>query len=53
MLNTLHFRGMFSSGLGAAFLPDGSPINLHFVMFIPTIVGQGSFEQFEVINAEV
>ena len=24
---------------------DGNPLNLHFVMFIPTLAGQGTMEQ--------
>ncbi|XP_023324157.1 probable peroxisomal acyl-coenzyme A oxidase 1 [Eurytemora carolleeae] len=38
-------RGMFNAGLGAAYLPDGNPINLHFVMFLPTLMGQGTPDQ--------
>lgn len=26
-------------------MKDGNPLNLHFVMFIPTLLGQGSMEQ--------
>ncbi|KAK6618015.1 hypothetical protein RUM44_002457 [Polyplax serrata] len=31
--------------LGSAILKDGNPLALHFVMFIPTILGQGTLEQ--------
>lgn len=31
--------------LGSAILGDGNPLTLHYVMFIPTIMGQGTFEQ--------
>ncbi|XP_051159281.1 probable peroxisomal acyl-coenzyme A oxidase 1 isoform X1 [Leptopilina boulardi] len=31
--------------LGSAILKDGNPLSLHFVMFIPTIMGQGTIEQ--------
>lgn len=31
--------------LGSAMLKDGNPLSLHFVMFIPTIMGQGTTEQ--------
>jgi acyl-CoA oxidase len=36
---------MFSAGLGGAIMKDGNPLNLHFVMFIPTLLGQGTLEQ--------
>jgi len=45
-------RGMFGAGLGAGVLPDGNPINLHFVMFLPTLMGQGSPDQIaELVGA--
>lgn len=31
--------------LGAAVLKDGNPFTLHYVMFVPTILGQGTLEQ--------
>lgn len=31
--------------LGSAILKDGNPLSLHYVMFIPTIMGQGTIEQ--------
>ena len=31
------------------FLKDGNPLNLHFVMFIPTIAGQGTMEQVHIV----
>ncbi|XP_034937330.1 probable peroxisomal acyl-coenzyme A oxidase 1 [Chelonus insularis] len=31
--------------LGAALLKDGNPLTLHYVMFIPSIMGQGTVEQ--------
>lgn len=36
---------MLGSGLGSYLNKDGSPIALHFVMFLPTIMGQGTMEQ--------
>ena len=44
------FRGMFGAGLGAGVLPDGNPINLHFVMFLPTLMGQGSSDQIAEVK---
>ena len=38
-------RAMFSAGLGCSLTPDGNPLALHFVMFIPTLMGQGTMEQ--------
>ena len=43
-------RGMFNAGLGAAYLPDGNPINLHFVMFLPTLMGQGTPDQISDVR---
>lgn len=31
--------------LGSAVLKDGNPFNLHYVMFIPALMGQGTVEQ--------
>ncbi|KAK0180414.1 hypothetical protein PV327_006058 [Microctonus hyperodae] len=31
--------------LGSALLRDGNPLTLHYVMFVPTIMGQGTIEQ--------
>ena len=44
------YRGMFNAGLGAAYLPDGNPINLHFVMFLPTLMGQGTPDQISDVR---
>ena len=38
-------RAMFSASLGCSITPDGNPLALHFVMFIPTLLGQGTMEQ--------
>lgn len=34
-------------GLGSAVLKEGNPLGLHFIMFIPALMGQGSVEQQE------
>ncbi|XP_021931418.1 probable peroxisomal acyl-coenzyme A oxidase 1 isoform X2 [Zootermopsis nevadensis] len=39
------FRQTLSGMLGSAILKDGNPFTLHYVMFLPTIVGQGTVEQ--------
>jgi len=31
--------------LGGAAIKDGNPLGLHYVMFIPTLLGQGTLEQ--------
>ena len=31
--------------LGSAIIKDGNPLALHYVMFLPTIAGQGTVEQ--------
>lgn len=38
-------RQILGGMLGSAILKDGNPITLHYVMFIPTIMGQGTVEQ--------
>ena len=38
-------RAMFSASLGCSVTPDGNPLALHFVMFIPTLLGQGTMDQ--------
>lgn len=32
-------------GLGSAVLKEGNPLGLHFIMFIPALMGQGTPEQ--------
>lgn len=34
------FRNMLGAAIGSAITPDGNPIGLHFIMFIPTLMGQ-------------
>ena len=34
-----------STGIMYMLQQDGNPLNLHFVMFIPTLAGQGTMEQ--------
>lgn len=31
--------------LGSAILPDGVPFALNYVMFLPTVMGQGTMQQ--------
>ncbi|KAG0719987.1 putative peroxisomal acyl-coenzyme A oxidase 1 [Chionoecetes opilio] len=38
-------RTLMGSGLGVALTKDGNPLALHFVMFLPAIMGQGTVEQ--------
>lgn len=38
-------REILGGQLGTAVLHDGNPLSLHYVMFIPTIMGQGTIEQ--------
>lgn len=39
------FRALLGGSLGGAVIKDGSPFAVHYVMFIPTIMGQGTTEQ--------
>lgn len=38
-------KTLIGSGLGVALTKDGNPLALHFVMFMPAIMGQGTVEQ--------
>lgn len=38
-------RQVLGGMLGAALIQNGNPLVLHYVMFIPTIMGQGTIEQ--------
>ncbi|XP_050519552.1 probable peroxisomal acyl-coenzyme A oxidase 1 [Diabrotica virgifera virgifera] len=40
-----NFREILGGQLGSAILKDGNPLTLHYVMFIPTLMGQGTVEQ--------
>ncbi|KAF5294484.1 hypothetical protein FQR65_LT01610 [Abscondita terminalis] len=40
-----NFREILGGQIGSAIVKDGNPISLHYVMFIPTIMGQGTYEQ--------
>ncbi|XP_018305714.1 probable peroxisomal acyl-coenzyme A oxidase 1 isoform X1 [Mycetomoellerius zeteki] len=39
------FSQILGGMLGSAILKDGNPLTLHYVMFIPAIMGQGTVEQ--------
>lgn len=39
------YRQVLGGTLGSAILKDGNPLALHWVMFIPSIMGQGTVEQ--------
>ena len=36
---------LLGGSLGTALLKEGNPMGLHFIMFVPTIMGQGTVEQ--------
>eukprot|EP00095_Tigriopus_kingsejongensis_P009257 maker-scaffold922_size80897-snap-gene-0.22 protein:Tk09257 transcript:maker-scaffold922_size80897-snap-gene-0.22-mRNA-1 annotation:"probable peroxisomal acyl-coenzyme a oxidase 1" len=40
-----NIRAMLGGGTGAAVMPDGNPLGLHFIMFLPTLMGQGTLDQ--------
>ena len=44
------FRSMFSAAIGSAVTPDGNPVSLHFVMFLPTLMGQGTPAQISEVS---
>lgn len=43
--NCFSFRHLLGGQLGSALLKDGNPLVVHYVMFIPTLMGQGSVQQ--------
>ncbi|KAK5639615.1 hypothetical protein RI129_012107 [Pyrocoelia pectoralis] len=40
-----NFREILGGELGSSIMKDGNPLTLHYVMFIPTLMGQGTYEQ--------
>ena len=42
-----NIKAMMGAGTGSALMPDGNPLGLHFVMFMPTLMGQvGDYSTF-------
>lgn len=41
----LYFSSVLGGMLGSALIKDSTPFSLHYVMFLPTILGQASEEQ--------
>lgn len=41
----LSLRALLGGLLGSGILKEGNPLGVHFVMFLPTIMGQGTTEQ--------
>uniref|UniRef100_A0A1L8DZK4 Acyl-coenzyme A oxidase n=1 Tax=Nyssomyia neivai TaxID=330878 RepID=A0A1L8DZK4_9DIPT len=39
------YMALLSGNLGAGLTPDGNPFGLHYVMFLPTLMGQATPEQ--------
>lgn len=39
------YMSQFTGMLGAGSMTDGNPLGVHFGMFLPTIMGQGTDEQ--------
>ncbi|KAH8396917.1 hypothetical protein KR215_006379 [Drosophila sulfurigaster] len=39
------YNALLGGSLGAALLKEGNPLSLHYVMFVPTIMGQGTMDQ--------
>lgn len=38
-------RALLGGLLGSGLIKDGNPLSVHFVMFVPTILGQGTVDQ--------
>lgn len=38
-------REILGGHIGSAIMKDGNPLTLHYVMFIPTLMGQGTIDQ--------
>lgn len=45
MFGSLYFRDLIGGLLGVSPTRDGSPLGLHYVMFMPAILSQGDDEQ--------
>ena len=42
---SLSYRMLIGAGVGSALCKDGNPLAVHFVMFLPALIGQGTIEQ--------
>lgn len=40
-----NYMALLSGMLGSGLTPDGNPFSLHYVMFLPTLMGQGTPDQ--------
>lgn len=40
-----HRRALIGGGLGTAVMKEGNPLGLHYVMFIPALMGQANMDQ--------
>lgn len=41
----INVRALLGGLLGSGIIKEGNPLAVHFVMFVPTILGQGTLEQ--------
>lgn len=39
------YRSVFGGAIGSAVIRDGNPFTLHYVMFVPTLMGQATLKQ--------
>lgn len=39
------YRALLGGLLGSGIIKEGNPLAVHFVMFVPTILGQGTLDQ--------
>lgn len=44
-VKTYENRALLGGLLGSGLIKDGNPLSVHFVMFVPTILGQGTLDQ--------
>uniref|UniRef100_A0A1Y1M6R1 Acyl-coenzyme A oxidase N-terminal domain-containing protein n=1 Tax=Photinus pyralis TaxID=7054 RepID=A0A1Y1M6R1_PHOPY len=40
-----NFQEILGGQLGSSLIKDGNPLALHYVMYIPTLMGQGTYQQ--------
>lgn len=40
-----NYMALFGGLLGSGLIPNGNPITVHYVMFLPTLMGQGTADQ--------
>lgn len=45
LIGVVRFRALLGGLLGSGIIKEGNPLSVHFVMFVPTLLGQGTSDQ--------